>query len=366
MRFTLILLISVCAVLITSCNKYKGLENEEIAETIVQDIVDDKQIMGAVLSISSPDFDWTGAHGNLSVDDAYFIASTTKLFTTTIIYQLVDEGQLTLNDKISKHLSADILDGLHVCKGKEHSDEITVKHLLSNTSGLPDYFEGKNDDGEVLSKELMKGNDDSWTFEEAIERAKTMEAAFEPGKKGKALYSDTNFQLLGKIIEELTGVTVADAYQERIATPLGLEHTYSYTDPEDLTPAPLRYKKNELHIPKAMASFQADGSVVSTAQESMVFCKAFFNGELFNAQHIEDAQEWNKVFYPNDYGIGMMRYELPGFYGIPTFIGHSGLSGAFAWYCPEKELFVSGTVNQINKPGTSYRMLARVVTALNE
>jgi len=366
MRFTLTLLAFAFLLCITSCNKYKGLEKDEIAETIVEDIVDDKQIVGAILSISSPDFEWTGAHGNLNADDAYFIASTTKLFTTTVIYQLVDEGQLSLDDKLSKHLSANILDGLHVCNGDDHTDQITVKHLLSNTSGLPDYFEGKNDEGEVLSKELMKGNDDAWTFEEAIARAKTMEAAFEPGKKGKALYSDTNFQLLGKIIEELTGLSVAEAYQERIVTPLGLEHTYSYTDPEDDTPAPLRYKREQLDIPKAMTSFQADGSVVSTAEESMIFCKAFFNGELFNAQHIEDAQVWNKIFYPNDYGVGMMRYELPGFYGIPTFIGHSGLSGAFVWYCPEKELFVSGTVNQINKPGTSYRMLARVVTALDQ
>lgn len=354
------------ALALLSCNPYKDLNNEEAAAAVLADIVDDKQITGAVLRISAPDLEWWGAHGNLDSSDTYFIASTTKLFATTVIYQLVDEGQLSLNDKISKYLPTDIMENLHVYKDKDYSDDITIKHLLSNTSGLADYFEGKDDEGKVLSKELMKGNDTEFSFEETVARSKTMKPAFAPGAKDKALYSDTNFQLLGRIIETLTGLYISDVFKERIILPLGLRNTYVFTDVNDSKPAPLRYKKDELHIPMAMASFQADGGVVSTADESMVFFKAFFNGHLFEPQHLEDAQDWNKIFYPNDYGVGIMRYELPGFYGIPAFIGHSGLSGAFMWYCPERDLFVTGTVNQLNKPGTSYKLLARLVTALGE
>lgn len=351
---------------LSSCNPYKDMEQVEAADAVLEDIVDGKQIKGAVLSISSPKLEWTGAHGNFDTSDTYFIASTTKLFTTAVIYQMVDEGLLSLDDKISQYLSADIMDGLHVYKDKDYSDQITVRHLLANTSGLPDYFEGKDENGEVLSKELMKGNDQSFSFEEVVKRSKTMKPSFAPGAKGKALYSDTNFQLLGRIMEELSGKSIPEVFEERIIAPLGLQETYVFSDVNDTKPMPLRYKKDELHIPKAMASFAEDGGVVSTAKESLVFCKAFFQGQLFDPQHLEDAKDWNKIFYPNDYGVGLMRYELPGFYGIPAFIGHSGLSGAFVWYCPERDLYVAGTVNQLNKPGTSYRLLARLVSALGE
>lgn len=364
MRFAIFILVLFCFSLATSCNPYKGLSQQEAADAIVKDAVDDKLIKGAVVSLSSSDFDWTGAHGNLSTEDAYFIASTTKLFTTTVIYQLIDEGRLQLDDKISEYLTDDIMKGLHVRKDEEYSHKITVRHLLSNTSGLPDYFEGKDDKGKVLSKELMKGNDEAWAFEETIAISKTMKPKFEPGKKNKALYSDTNFQLLGKIIEELTGLTVSEAFEERIVEPLGLTSTYVYADENDDTPISLRYKKDELHIPKAMTSFAPDGGVVSTAYESMIFIKAFFNGELFDAKHIDEAQEWNDIFYPNEYGVGYMRYKLPKVYGIPEVIGHSGLSGAFMWYCPAKDLFITGTVNQLHKPGTSYRMVARLLSVL--
>lgn len=364
MRSVFSIFVLLGLLLTSACNPYKGLSEQEAADAIVKDAVDDKMIKGAVVSISTSDFDWTGAHGNLSTDDAYFIASTTKLFTTTVIYQLVDEGRLQLDDKISEYLSDDIMNGLHVCKDEEHSHKITIRHLLANTSGLPDYFEGKDDKGKVLSKELMKGHDEAWTFEETIAISKTMEPKFEPGKKNKALYSDTNFQLLGRIIEELTGLTISEAFNERIVEPLGLTNTYVYADENDATPVPLRYKKDELHIPKAMTSFAPDGGVVSNARESMIFIKAFFRGELFNANHIEEAQEWNNIFYPNEYGVGYMRYKLPKAYGVPEVIGHSGLSGAFMWYCPEKDLFIAGTVNQLHKPGTSYRMVARLLSVL--
>jgi CubicO group peptidase (beta-lactamase class C family) len=191
-----------------------------------------------------------------------------------------------------------------------------------------------------------------------------MEPGFAPGKEGEGLYSDTNFQLLGMIIENVTGISISGAYEERIFEPLGLNQTYLYLDEYDTRPKKMYYKKEELHIPKAMTSFKADGGIVSTVDESMTFIKAFVNGGLFDEKHIEDGAVFNKIFYPNEYGIGYMRYKLPDFYNVPYFIGHSGLSGGFAWYCPEKDAYITGTVNQLNKPGTSYRMIIKMMNEL--
>jgi CubicO group peptidase (beta-lactamase class C family) len=114
--------------------------------------------------------------------------------------------------------------------------ELTIKHLLSHTSGLPDYFQGKGANGKSLENEITEGNDQFWTFEQAIERTKNMSALFVPGTKGKANYSDANFQLLGKIIDNTTHKSYAENCRELIIQPLGLTKTYLYKDSTDKTP----------------------------------------------------------------------------------------------------------------------------------
>jgi D-alanyl-D-alanine carboxypeptidase len=132
-----------------------------------------------------------------------------------------------------------------------------------------------------LENEITGGNDQFWTFEQAIERTKKMKHLFVPGTKGKANYSDANFQLLGKIIENITHKSYSENCKEFITQPLGLTKTYLYQDSTDKTPKTLYYKNNELNIPKAMTSFGADGGIVSTSTDMLIFIEAFFTGKLF-------------------------------------------------------------------------------------
>ncbi len=349
--------------LFTSCNKNSDDIGVRINK-IIEETANKSYVHGLVVHVESPKIYSSNRSGDLGFSAQYFIASTTKLYTSAIIYQLIDEGQLGINDKISAYLDAATMDGLHVYKGKNYSNEITIKHLLSNTSGLPDYFEGKGSDGKSLVEQLTEGIDQSWTFDEAIARSKTMNPEFEPGKEGKAFYSDTNFQLLGKIIENVTGLDIKYAFYNRIFEPLDLKNTYLYTSEYGENPKSIYYKDDSLMIPKAMASFKADGGIVSNIDESMIFLKAFFTGGLFDIQHIENGKEYNNIFFPNEYGIGFMRYKQPGMINAPELLGHSGLSGAFAWYCPEKDAFITGTVNQIHRPGTSYKMVLKIMNEL--
>lgn len=343
-------------------------EKEKSLQAVLDKTIDNKKVFGTSFALKKDKLIWQGTSGDLSRDQPYFIASTTKLFTTAIILKLRAEGKLDLDDKISKYIDQSVLSGLHIFKGKDYSQELTIKQLLSHTSGLPDYFQGKGANRKSLENELTEGNDQFWTFEQAMQRTKKMKPLFAPGTKGKANYSDANFQLLGKIIETITNKSYSENCQEIIIKPLGLTKTYLYQDSTDKTPKTLYYKSNELNIPKAMTSFGADGGIVSTSNDMLIFIEAFFTGKLFTSSYIEELQEWNKIFFPMKSGIGIHLFKLPWIFNptgaVPYFIGHSGLSGALAYYSPKENIYIVGTVNQVANPDISFKTMIKLTQKL--
>lgn len=325
-----------------------------------------EDVSALALSVAQPGhaFAWE-ADG----DRSYFIASITKLFTTSIVMQLRDEGRIELADPIASYLDASIVAGLNHWKGVDRSAQITVGHLLAHTSGIANYFEQKRSDGSSLFSEIIGGADRGWTTEDAIEMAKEMPARFPPGAAGKAFYSDTNFQLLGAIIERCVDATYEEALRKRVLDRLELERTWLFS-PATIERydevAPMLYGTTPAPIPKAMASFGPDGGIVSTASEQVRFLQAFVDGTLFPASFIaEMTSTWRRVFFPLEYGLGVMRYALPWFLSPfaarPEMIGHSGASGAVLYWVRERDLFVAGTVNQVKKRSLSYQLLSRVV-----
>ena len=330
--------------------------------------INNKTVFGTQVSIQTPTESWTGAAGNWEKESSFYIASTTKLYVTAVIMHYRSLGKLTLEDTLGKYLPQTLLKGLHVLNGNDYSHVLTIRHLLAHTSGLPDYFLGKLENGNSLYGELTKGNDQSWDVEKAIAFSKTMKPLFVPGEPGKANYSDANFQLLDAIIEKISGKKLEEVFQELIYKPLGLSKTYIYSDINDKTPKVMYYKDQPLPIPKAMTSFQGDGGIVSNSQELLIFLKGFFNGTYFPVAYLEEMKEFNPIMFPLENGVGMMRFKLPRifspFKAMPVCYGHSGLSGAFAYYCPEKNVFITGTVNQISQPQLSYQIMLKLLLAL--
>ncbi len=360
--------------LITFLSLNGAAQNKKLPRAKLQNIlnqsINNTSIFGVVAAVNNGKDYWVGTAGSFTPKTPYFIASTTKLYITAIIFQLKAEGRLQLSDPISNYLPETILNGLHIYKGVDYSREITIEHLLAHTSGLPDYFQGKQQNGKSILSELNQGIDQAWTFEEAIAMSKTMKPHFKPGTKKKAAYSDTNFQLLGKIIMNLSNDKLSTILKERIFIPLGLSKTYLYSDPTDQGVTLMYCGNSPLNIPKAMSSFGADGGIVSTAEESAIFLKAFINGTLFPQSDFEYMQkDWNAIFFPLQYGTGIMKFKLPWYFSpfktMPTLIGHSGLSGAFCFYCPEKNIFLTGTVNQIKKPENSYKIMLKLIQSID-
>jgi D-alanyl-D-alanine carboxypeptidase len=123
-----------------------------------------------------------------------------------------------------------------------------------------------------------------------------------------------------------------------------------------------------LHIPKALGSVGPQGGIVSTAPECITFLKAFFGGKFFPTDYLPGMRQWRSIFYPLQYGHGMMRFKLPWlmapFQNAPEFIGHSGSTGSFLFYAPEWDLYIAGTVNQIRAFRKPFQILLQVTKAV--
>lgn len=310
------------------------------------------------------DSDWTWGFGGQ--DTQFFIASITKLYTTSLVLQLVDAGSVNLDAAAADYLPSGTMRGLNTHGGADHSAGITVRQLLAQTSGLADYFE---DRGGFLAESLS--SDRGWTPEEAIERTRSMPAHFAPGT-ARAYYSDTNFTLLGMIIEQASGQSYRDALATRIVEPLGLQSTYLF-DGDTIgrydTVSPIFSKGRPLVLPQTLASCGSQGAIVSTLLDSTRFLRAFFDGRLFDSAWIPRLTEHtHRVFGPLKYGLGVMQYSLPAalspFAPMPVLTGHSGSAGSVLYYSPAKKLVVAGTVNQIDKRQLSHQYLARIASLI--
>ncbi|WP_114749839.1 serine hydrolase domain-containing protein [Pleomorphovibrio marinus] len=327
-------------------------------QTSLQRMVDNKSIFSVAMKVENGDasLSWSGAAGCMQVEDNYFIASVTKMYITVLVMKLIDEGKIRLEDKISEHLPGHFCDKIHVFKGVDYSGQLTIRHLITNTSGIPDYFFHKQENGRTVADELMEGKDEAWPLERTIGLIQGLKPKFKPG--AKAAYSDSNYQLLGKIIEEVSGLSIPEIMKVYIFDPLGLKNTYIYQDTSDNMPAPFYYGSKKLWLPNYMASIGPEGGIVSTIDEVMVFLKAFFEGVFFPKEKIESLKEWKMIFPPPglfQFGIGLEKLWIPWIvspFKYPgEILGFWGQTGTFAFYNPKTDLYFCGATNQINGVG---------------
>jgi len=335
--------------------------NETFLTEVINTMLYNRSVYQALLCVESGDssISWKGSAGGLKADDRYFIASVTKLYITTLMILLRDQNRLKFSDKMHTYFPDELISGIHVLDGVDYTKEITIAHLMSNTSGIPYYFYYEKPKGEAATG-LIQGLDEPWPFDKVLHRVKTLKPKFKPGQKGKVNYSDTNFQILGGIIEQVTGKWLGDVFDEYIFQPLHLKDTYAYHDVKDTTPVPFYYHKEVLHAPNYMASVTADGGIVSTSKECMLFLKAFFNGFFFSKDVLDELkQDWHMIFFPGQFyfGLGLEKLWTPRFISpfkpITEILGFWGQTGSFAFYNPDTDLYFTGTVNQASGFGHS-------------
>jgi len=314
---------------------------------------------GVALSLHGPDGETHLAAGNLTVDTPCFFASATKLMVATVLHQLAAEG-LDLDAPFASVLP---MSRVLMVDGQDLTPQITIRHLMAHVSGLPDYFNSAKPKTGLMGA-LMRGEDRAWSRDDAIDMARAMRPVGKPGHMARAHYADTNYQILDGVIEAVTGASIAEVLDRRIFQPLGLQQTWLYADPGDTRSAPLRYRQAGLSIPQAMASFRGDGGLVTTTREGLMFLRALWSGRFGDTGWLTGGP-FRPLFFPVTYGDGVMRFALPrwmtGFRRFPALYGHSGHSGTVLFHAPETGVSIAATVNQIDRPGTVFRLILKAL-----
>jgi D-alanyl-D-alanine carboxypeptidase len=356
--------------------------NQEL-EYLVSGLVEkDKSVRNCVLSVKKGDgsFSWSGAAGiasqdgqvPMTKDTPIYIASITKLYTATAIMRLYEKGALSLDDAMSRYLPEQLIRGVHVYKGRDYSHEITVKQLLSHTSGIADYYTEKPKGGKSFFDFFLEEPQRRWTVDETIERArKDLRPKFQPGTD--ASYSDTNFQLLGRVIEAVTGKPLHTVYEDFIFRPLGLKHTWLIGRsepqlPSSDAPADIFYKDMNITKTRSNGAYWADGGIVSTAEEMIIFLKALNEGRIISGDTLQLMHNWHQLQFPLQYGYGTMFFKLPWFITmvmkVPPLWGHSGSTGSFLYYSEDLNLYMAGSINQVESKSKPFILMLRVMKAI--
>jgi D-alanyl-D-alanine carboxypeptidase len=346
----------------------KGKLNKSNLDELLKNVITKKYIYGAVFYVSSDDnsIDLISASGNIKEESQYYIASINKLFISAIILKLFKEKKTDLEDKISKYLPKEVVQGLHIHKGKEFSFDLSIAHLMSHTSGLPCYLVDKQANGKTAMKELEAGIDQAWSIDRVIKKVKRMKTHFPPGKESRAKYSDTNYQILSLIIENITGKPVNIALKN-LFHELNLTKTFVCEDANDRNFAPIRYKSHTIFLPLFLTSTKND--IVSTARDQMTFLKAFFNGYFFPKERLKELEKWNNIFFPFKYGIGIQKFYMPRilspFHPVPDMFGHSGSTGSVAFYVPDMDIYITGSINQQARPDIAFQTMIKIIKKLS-
>jgi D-alanyl-D-alanine carboxypeptidase len=365
-------------------------------DAVLERLVARRGVHHAIVAVERGDgsLRWTGAAGEahpdgtpMRADTPFHYASITKLYTATAVLQKWERGTLDLNAPLGAYLPATLVSGLHRLDGADHSDTITVRHLLSHTSGLPDYFLDTPKGGESIGHRITRG-DIAYTHADVVEMVRGLAPHFPPqdpaADRQRARYSDTNFQLLGAVLEAVTGRAFHEVVTTQILEPAGLDDTWfaGYPRrPEPARPAALWAGDVLLDIPEALRSMASQGGLVGTAADAIAFLRLLLAGDLFERPetlHHMQAR-WNRFGLPRDrtammapgwpieYGLGILRYRVPRLLSLgrrtPLLVGHTGSSGSWLFHAPEHDLYLAGTVDQTTAAAVPYRLAPRLVRA---
>ena len=354
---------------------------ESIQSILDKKVQSSKMIPGAIVSARSGDrsFSWTGVCGSaelhayreLTADTPFFIASGTKMITTAALLQFIDRGILNFQDRICGLLPDNIVKLLHKHCGEKNAEAITIEHLVTQRSGIADYYDNVSGNGLNFLEMAIEEPDKKWTPLETILYALTeFSPVADPGKK--CTYSDTNYQLLGLILERTGGKTLEDIFHTNIFEPVHMDHSWLYTRsaPLKLTPKTAYPYCGEsvLSSMKAFHSAWADGGVISTADDCQKFLRAFYHGSIFKKKHFKKIFKWRRLFPFVHYGMGTMRlnilFPLRMIFGFPELTGHIGSTGSFMLKTTGYDLYLAGSFNQTGFSKKQIHAIAQIASKI--
>jgi D-alanyl-D-alanine carboxypeptidase len=277
---------------------------------------------------------------------AFALASVSKTLTAAVVLQLVGEGRLALDQPVAPLLPAYKLDR-----------RITVRMLLDHTSGLPDYFLNPK-----IDKPLRARPDAAWTPERAWSYVTAKRPV--PGKVWR--YSNTNYLLLGELVEAITGRTIAVEVRARLLDPFALRSSWYQVEEKPRAEGATGYRRvakegggtrwvpvappsDVMPFRSVVTAAAGAGSVAATALDAARWMGAFGRGEVLppdvQAAMIADAAVTQAMRSGVGYGLGIRVVPLDG----RRALGHSGRYLGFrnvVLYVPEAGLSIAVLTNQ--------------------
>jgi len=254
----------------------------------------------------------------------YRIGSISKMFTTVMILQLVEEKKLSLETPLSDFF-----------RKIPNSESITVRDLLNHHSGLFNF---------TNSEDYTKWMTEPRSRKQLTELFESQKPAFNPREKGE--YSNTNFVLLGYIIEDVTAKTYSENLKERITSVIGLKNTFygSNINTGENEAASFEYgdRKWTLLPETDMSIPGGAGAVISTTPDLTAFIQALFDGKLINEVSLKSM-----TAIEDGFGLGIFR--IP-FYDRSAF-GHNGGIDGFSSslaYFPDDKVAIAFCSNGLN------------------
>ena len=324
-------------------------------------VTEDDSIHGVALAVVSPTMgiEWEGAAGladpeagtPMTPANPVRIASNTKTYVATTVLRLAEQGKIDLDSAIARYLDPE-LSTLLESDGYDPS-AITIRHLLTHTGGLDDHG-----GAEEYTEAIVADPNHHWTPKEQIRcLVEWCEPLAGPGEVYS--YSDTGYVLLGTIIENVTGQSLAEAVRGLVGfEKLGLDETWW----EILEPMPegaadrAHQYLGDLDVTGYLPYFDlyGGGGIATTMGDLARFHGAIFRGEVYSdpgtvdimLSTIEGAavspKATERSLPPGAYRMGVWVLETEGY----ATYHHTGFWGTMAVYVPELDLTLAATANQ--------------------
>ncbi|GEN65804.1 serine hydrolase domain-containing protein [Chryseobacterium rhizosphaerae] len=322
-----------------------------------QRIVDRFMQAGAVgvnVAVISPEGVWTGAGGLadreknilMKTDHRLRIGSMTKMFASTTILKLQEEGLLSIKDKINKYLPNSIIG--HI----SNANEVTIEQCLNHRSGIRNYLQD-------VSQGVFDGSIVNYSAEQTLQMIYDKPA---DDPVGKGYYSNSNYLLLSLIIKKVTGKPAYQVINEKIIIPLGLKNTFASTIlPDTFTRSYYteNAEGNDLNDVTWIdnngigGEGAIDGGMISTASDITQFTEALLTNKLLSPTSMQQLKTYvdndpvrlePELQYNKQYGLGLMRLETD----QGEALGHDGHVFGFGgktYYFPKQKVTVCILLN---------------------
>lgn len=362
-----------------------GFDKEQLAAVndLLEEKINDGKMSGAVVMILKDGtiameqaWGWSDLESDEKMRPGHLfrIASMTKAITSTAILQLVEKGEIRLDDPLEIYIPefADpvVLTSYDAETGEYESrpaaGSITIHHLLTHTSGIS-YGFNNNTFGTIYANAGVPdlGTEESRTIGEVMATLGTLPLAHDPGER--YTYS-LSTDVLGRVVEVASGMTLSDYFHLNIFDPLGMEDTgfylpgreddlttlYSYSEESGLYPFVVNENVTitpDYPVQGAMSYYSGGAGLTSTARDYAIFLNTLLNGGILNGSRILGEESWQMMIQnqvgdlwgENKFGYGLMITTEAGAEEGRRPAGSLGWGGAYQttyWIDPSNQMVV--------------------------